>query len=147
MRKNNKKGFTLAELLIVVAIIAVLVAVAIPVFTTQLEKSREATDLSNIRSMYAEAALVVLNGTGGSETSSVTGGAITATKDATKGYVKDVTIAGFKPNQQTEGWTIDVSNVAGQDISAYKPVKGTAAVSVKFSFDENGKLTGIAAGT
>ena len=53
MKKNNKKGFTLAELLIVVAIIAVLVAVAIPVFTTQLEKSREATDVSNIRSAYA----------------------------------------------------------------------------------------------
>lgn len=34
MNKTNKKGFTLAELLIVVAIIAVLVAIAIPVFTT-----------------------------------------------------------------------------------------------------------------
>lgn len=52
MKKNNK-GFTLAELLIVVAIIAVLVAIAIPVFTTQLEKSREATDTANVRSAYA----------------------------------------------------------------------------------------------
>ena len=31
-----------------------MVAIAIPVFTTQLEKSREATDLANIRSAYAE---------------------------------------------------------------------------------------------
>ncbi len=60
MRKNNKKGFTLAELLIVVAIIAVLVAVAIPVFTTQLEKAREATDVSNMRAAYAIAATDVL---------------------------------------------------------------------------------------
>ncbi len=52
MKKNNK-GFTLAELLIVVAIIAVLVAIAIPIFTNQLEKSREATDVANIRSAYA----------------------------------------------------------------------------------------------
>ena len=52
--KQNRKGFTLAELLIVVAIIAVLVAVAIPVFSAQLEKSREATDVANIRSAYAE---------------------------------------------------------------------------------------------
>ncbi len=52
MKKNNK-GFTLAELLIVVAIIAVLVAIAIPIFTTQLEKAREATDVSNVRSSYA----------------------------------------------------------------------------------------------
>lgn len=54
MKKNNKKGFTLAELLIVVAIIAVLVAIAIPVFTNQLEKSRESTDLANVRGAYAE---------------------------------------------------------------------------------------------
>lgn len=53
MKKNNK-GFTLAELLIVVAIIAVLVAIAIPVFTSQLEKAREATDAANIRAAYAE---------------------------------------------------------------------------------------------
>ncbi|MDD6880986.1 MAG: type II secretion system protein [Firmicutes bacterium] len=51
---NCKKGFSLAELLIVVAIIAVLVAVAIPIFTSQLEKSREATDAANIRSYYSE---------------------------------------------------------------------------------------------
>ena len=65
MKKMNKKGFTLAELLIVVAIIAVLVAVAIPVFNAQLEKSRQATDLANIRSSYAEAmATYLLDGSG-----------------------------------------------------------------------------------
>lgn len=51
---RNKQGFTLAELLIVVAIIAVLVGIAIPVFTSQLEKAREATDAANIRDAYAE---------------------------------------------------------------------------------------------
>ena len=51
---GNNKGFTLAELLIVVAIIAVLVAIAIPVFTKQLERSREAADISNARAALAE---------------------------------------------------------------------------------------------
>ncbi|MDO4503061.1 MAG: prepilin-type N-terminal cleavage/methylation domain-containing protein [Coriobacteriia bacterium] len=51
---KDNRGFTLAELLIVVAIVLVLVAIAIPVFTSQLEKSREATDEANIRSAYAE---------------------------------------------------------------------------------------------
>ena len=60
--KENKKGFTLAELLIVVAIIAVLVAISIPIFTTQLEKSREATDAANIRAAYAQASVEVLEG-------------------------------------------------------------------------------------
>ena len=50
---KRKSGFTTAELLITVAIIAVLVAIAIPVFTGHLEKSREATDLANVRSGYA----------------------------------------------------------------------------------------------
>lgn len=47
--KRNKKGFTLAELLIVVAIIGVLVAIAIPAYTAQMEKAREAVDLSDAR--------------------------------------------------------------------------------------------------
>lgn len=60
MRKQNRKGFTLAELLIVVAIVAVLVAVAIPLFTSQLERAREATDAANIRSVYAELMTAVI---------------------------------------------------------------------------------------
>lgn len=53
-KKNNvNRGFTLAELLIVVAIIAVLVAVAIPIFSGKLKESRLAVDHANIRSAYA----------------------------------------------------------------------------------------------
>ena len=51
---KERKGFTLAELLIVVAIIAVLVAVAIPVFTAQLNNAKLATATANARSAYAE---------------------------------------------------------------------------------------------
>lgn len=52
--KQSESGFTLAELLIVVAIIGVLVAISIPIFTSQLERSREATDAANIRAQYAQ---------------------------------------------------------------------------------------------
>lgn len=58
-RGGRERGFTMSELLIVVAIIAVLVAIAVPVFSAQLEKSREAVDLANVRSAYA---VVVANG-------------------------------------------------------------------------------------
>ena len=52
--KRGNKGFTLMEMLIVVAIIAILVTIAIPSFTKLLEKSREAADMANVRSAYAE---------------------------------------------------------------------------------------------
>ena len=51
---QNKKGFTLMEMLIVVAIIAVLVAIAIPVFNGALTKYKEAADVANVRATYAE---------------------------------------------------------------------------------------------
>lgn len=53
MNKRNHKGFTLAELLVAVAIIAVLVSLAIPMFTKQLEQARESQDINNMRDAYA----------------------------------------------------------------------------------------------
>ena len=41
---------------------AVLVAISIPIFTSQLEKAREATDLANMRAAYAECSTAVLTG-------------------------------------------------------------------------------------
>ena len=60
--KRNYKGFTLMELVVVIAIVAVLVAVAIPMFASQLEKSREATDLANVRSAYAKVSAAAILG-------------------------------------------------------------------------------------
>ena len=54
-------GFTLAELLIVIAIIAALVAVAIPAFQGQVEKARRATDMANMRTAYAALMLAILS--------------------------------------------------------------------------------------
>ena len=52
MKRN--RGFTLMEMLIVVAIIAVLAAIAIPVFNGSLHKAKVAADMANARAYYAE---------------------------------------------------------------------------------------------
>lgn len=64
--KLNKKlgkngGFTLVEMLIVVAIIAILVAVSIPLVSSSLEKAKISTDKANMRAAKAEATLMILN--------------------------------------------------------------------------------------
>lgn len=51
MKKNNKKGFTLVELVIVVAVMAILVAVAIPTVASVTAKAQSAVDASNAQTI------------------------------------------------------------------------------------------------
>lgn len=137
MKKNNK-GFTLAELLIVVAIIAVLVAVAIPVFTTQLEKSRDAVTVSNIRSAYAMAQTAYLTGQSDSANS------VTVTKDGS--VVTQITVGGVVSKGTQDGW----SNTTDDLVEKAKVEAGCAALentpatyTLTFAYDGNGSITSI----
>ena len=58
---TNKKGFTLVEMLIVVAIIAVLAAIAIPSGLNALDKAHEATDEADLRTAKTLAAVEAAN--------------------------------------------------------------------------------------
>ena len=80
--RENKKGFTLAELLVVVAIIGIMVAISIPEFTAQLGKARIATNQANMRA--AKAAAVAEYLTEGKE------GTVTYNYDTTSGGVEEV---------------------------------------------------------
>ncbi|WP_044916211.1 type IV pilin protein [Oribacterium sp. FC2011] len=133
-KKINKKGFTLAELLIVVAIIGVLVAISIPIFTSQLEKAREATDLANLRSLYAETTAYVLTEDVGDHASAIKDVTITIAKDATTKVVTGT--ATYTCTQQKTGLegvagdgTIDIG---GASVSASKFGPGsTITITVK----------------
>ena len=61
MKKMNKKGFTLIEMLVVIAIIAVLVSIIIPIVGDSTAKAKAATDAANLRSIAASAALDYLD--------------------------------------------------------------------------------------
>ena len=58
----NKKGFTLIEMLVVIAIIAVLVAIIIPTVSSATVKASAAADAANLRSLIAEASTDYLAG-------------------------------------------------------------------------------------
>ncbi|MCH4032410.1 MAG: prepilin-type N-terminal cleavage/methylation domain-containing protein [Lachnospiraceae bacterium] len=129
--RKNKKGFTLAELLIVVAIIGVLVAISIPIFTAQLEKAREATDMANIRSAYAECSTAVLTG----ESDKEKDGAVLADDGSAS---VQVTLT-----QTKEGWLKSNSDVtlAGKKLSDLFSPTGTAGQKVTVKVDKGGNLT------
>ena len=60
----NKKGFTLIEMLVVIAIIAVLVAIIIPTVTSATTKAQAATNAANLRSVKAEITTALLTSKG-----------------------------------------------------------------------------------
>ena len=51
MKKSVKKGFTIVELVIVIAVIAILAAVLIPTFSSLIEKANESSDIQAVREM------------------------------------------------------------------------------------------------
>ena len=137
---KEKKGFTLAELLIVVAIIAVLVAIAIPIFNSQLERSRDAVTVSNIRAAYAEAQVCYLTqqsdaangvtytpGTGGAATVTVTG-------VVSKGSAAD-----------WSGATDDLGIKSEVDTGCAAMANTPGTYTLTFTYDSNGKITGVSA--
>lgn len=132
MRKmKNKKGFTLMEMLIVVAIIAILIAIAIPTFASSLNKARVATDEANIRSGYASVMTDVLT----DENYSVEGGtAVTATyklnKDGSVTKITDTVTDAADPYT-----TVGKNDNADTAVAGNKVGKWDKGVGVTYVYD------------
>lgn len=139
MRKmKNKKGFTLMEMLIVVAIIAILVAIAIPTFASSLNKARVATDEANIRSGYASVMTDVLT----DENYSVEGG---TTKSATYALNKDGSVT--KDNATDAYLTQGKNDKEDTAVAGNKVGKWDKGVGVTYTYDYSTGKVQIKVGT
>ena len=123
-KKLNKKGFTLMEMLIVVAIIAILVAIAIPTFSNALNKAKVATDEANLRAYYADVMVKYMLSDADAPSLGVTAGPITS-----------VTIDGVTYTLQAGTATVKLNNAdaakADNFYIEYTPTKGTDKTMVK----------------
>ena len=100
---------------------AVLVAIAIPVFTTQLEKSREATDIANVRSAYA---ILVTN------------------------YLADGTTGSYQveARQTVGGWqgatgTLVLQTTSGESEQTFSAVTASNSYNLNLDLDSSGNVS------
>lgn len=121
-----------------------LIAIAIPVFTSQLENARDATSVANIRSAYAEAQTAYI------------------TKDTTSAHATyapsgtgaTVTVSGVDiESQQANNWSGQgdklpfFSVLGGSDATNHGDTGTPGSVNVVFTYDASGEITSVTLGS
>ena len=116
---TNKKGFTLIEMLVVIAIIAILVAIIIPVVSSSTAKAAAATNAANLRSIKAEATTEVLSGVANTD------GYVSVNK-AENGTIT-VSVNGTAPKSKAVG-----NQYNGNEVATISYDANTKEVTVKY---------------
>ncbi|NQT70114.1 MAG: prepilin-type N-terminal cleavage/methylation domain-containing protein [Desulfobacteraceae bacterium] len=121
LRRNNESGFTLIELMIVIAIIGILAAIAIPNFLSYRTKGQNSAALANAKNFYNSAL------------------AYFADTDST---VTQVTAAQAAVAGNVPGFTVDANvTIAGGSIT---DTSGTIACDLTFSHTASTKTYTLA---
>ncbi len=120
---EKDKGFTLVELLVVMIIIGILAAIAIPVFMNQRKKARDTSTKADVSTVGKEIATYYVDGAG-TLTATVADGVLTIASDDTVPYTATINLSkgtaaksGVKypaTGDKSTSWCIDLTNTDGQ---------------------------------
>lgn len=137
-KKKDNKGFTLVELVIVIAILAILVGILAPQYTKYVEKSRKSADVNNMEELVKAVEVYVID---------------SATKDAVKKQ-DTVTLSLDKDGVKVGGTKLTKTTADSMFVNAFNEyvknwdsvvLKGKHwtgnAISVEVAFDEQGGVT------
>ena len=121
-----------------------LTAIAIPVFKSQLEKSREATDLSNCRAYYSEITAAILTGDLDAASSTISVQGLTATSSGAKGVAAGstftVAVASAPVKQTVNNWQTADPQCAGVAIANTLTVASTMTITYTYTVQADGDI-------
>jgi type IV pilus assembly protein PilA len=115
-KKMNNKGFSLVELIIVIAIMAVLIGVLAPQYLKYVERSRVSTDVTNAQEIAAAVSAAIADGT-------------VLTSDTVTNLVTKVDNLSDVKTKSTKG--------AGKDQTFYVEISDTKGVTAVYAGSSN----------
>lgn len=139
--KNKKKGFTLVELIVVLAILAILAAMLVPALTGYIDKANEKKIVATARQYYIAAQTVVSDAYGAGDSivkieSGNSGAVVTGVSDDARKtkYVSDFTKLAELKSGDTYSFEFDTTG----DAAKHDLKKGTVTSGGKTATYVNG---------
>lgn len=119
--RNKKKGFTLIELIIVIAIIAILAAIAIPKFGEVRKKANTNSDIANAKTianaataLIAEGEVVAATSTEGTKTLTISSDDDDTEAGKIEGYLQSIPT----PKSKSGSFTVIIDTKGGVTVEA-----------------------------